>query len=241
MDGGKAYQFDVTFGESTDTDDAEGTITNAVNKLPKKDEILATIPEFIGTIPQTPPAYSAVKVNGERAYNLAREGKEVDLAPRLVTIHRLELVEIVNRQVARFEVECGKGTYIRSLARDMAKKMGSLGHVSALRRVKSGLFDESNTILLEKLEEIVHKDAPSGEVPEALLSVDAVLDDIPVLQLSPSDVKEIRNGQSVKCDDPNVRHEQVAAYDEDKRLIALGHQAGGWFKPKRVFVYPTED
>ncbi len=143
MDSRKVYRFTVRFGIETDTDDAEGQPVATSELRPSREAILDALDAFRGEIQQTPPAYSALKINGERAYDLAREGVVVELAPRTVIVHRLDLVEMPDADHAVFEAECGKGTYVRSIARDLGRVLGSRGHISALRRTCVGTFEEA--------------------------------------------------------------------------------------------------
>src|SRR5438552_4415688 len=162
MDGRKTYRFTVRWGEERDTDDAEGRVVETSSARPTADHIRALLPRFTGTIAQVPPRFSAIKVDGERAYDLAREGETVELAPRPVDIHRLELVETPDPDHTVLEAECGKGTYVRSLARDMGRALGCLGHVSALRRTSVGPFQEDDAVVLDRL-----RQATAPEHPES--------------------------------------------------------------------------
>ena len=152
MDGEKAYQFTVRWGGETETDDTEGEITQQSDKRPTREEIEACLENFRGTIEQVPPRFSAIKLDGNRAYDLARDGEEVELEAREVEIKQLELIEIVDDSTAVFSATCGKGTYVRALARDFGRELGCFGHVIALRRTKVGPFDESTAWSMEQLE-----------------------------------------------------------------------------------------
>jgi tRNA pseudouridine55 synthase len=162
VDSRKTYLFTVRWGEERDTDDAEGRVVQTSESRPDAAAIQALLPRFIGTIEQVPPRYSAIKVDGERAYDLARGGETVELAPRPVTIHRLDLVDMPDSDHAVLAAECGKGTYVRSLARDLGRLLGALGHVSALRRNRVGPFQEADMIPLEQVEALCHR-AAAGE------------------------------------------------------------------------------
>ena len=155
MDGRKIYHFTVRWGEERDTDDAEGRVIATDPARPSLEDIRALLPRFTGTIAQVPPRFSAIKIDGERAYDLAREGEVVELAARPVEIHRLDLVAAPDPDHAVLAAECGKGTYVRALARDMGRLLGCFGHVSALRRIAVGPFAEADAIALEALQEIV--------------------------------------------------------------------------------------
>jgi tRNA pseudouridine55 synthase len=193
MDGEKEYLFSVRWGEKRATDDAEGVVVALSEGRPSEEEMREAIPSFIGEIQQVPPIFSAIKVDGERAYDLARAGEVVELASRIVVVYEFELVAILSSDEASFRVRCGKGTYVRSLARDLAEKLGTYGYVSALRRTKVGPFSLEGAIVLEKLEELSHKDAAKT----ALLALRAALDDIPGLALTASEAQSVRNGQSL--------------------------------------------
>ena len=165
MDGRKTYHFTVRWGEERDTDDAEGRVVAVEALRPSGEEIRALLPRFTGTIAQVPPRYSAVKIEGERAYDLARSGEEVELAERPVDIHRLELVGMPDPDHALLAAECGKGTYVRSLARDMGRVLGCLGHVSALRRTRVGPFAEADALTVDRLQTTAEVPAnPDGQV-----------------------------------------------------------------------------
>ncbi|WP_282604664.1 tRNA pseudouridine(55) synthase TruB [Pelagibius sp. Alg239-R121] len=197
MDGRKTYRFEVCWGEATSTDDREGEVTETSDHRPERAEIEAALADFHGTIAQIPPRFSAIKLQGERAYDLARENREFELAARPVEIERFVLCDsdrdTFNPDLASFEVDCGKGTYVRSLARDLARKLGTVGHVSALRRTSVGPFHENDAISLESLEALGHSPAAL----ELLLPVETALDDIPALALSETEAARLRSGQSV--------------------------------------------
>lgn len=193
MDGDKEYEFTVRWGEARDTDDAEGQVTATSPMRPTAEAIQAALPHYIGTINQLPPRFSAIKVDGERAYDLARAGAEVELKPRPVNIYDLKLIGLDSPDAARFWVACGKGMYVRSLARDLALELGTFGHVTVLRRLKAGPFRLEQAISLEKLTALSH----IGDAHKALLAIRMALDDIPVLQLTASEAQRLRAGQSL--------------------------------------------
>lgn len=210
MDGDKAYEFTIRWGEQRSTDDAEGEVTATSARRPAEDEIRAALPAFVGVIQQTPPAFSAIKLQGERAYDIARAGGTPDLVPRDVAIYELEYLGPAPSQLrgpgeagtaqssrsqdyACFRTACGKGMYVRSLARDLALKLGTCGHVSALRRTRVGGFDLASAVSLEKLEELQKQ----GNAASALLPLQAALGDIPVLNLTAADAQRLRAGQGV--------------------------------------------
>lgn len=171
MDARKLYRFTVTFGEQRATDDAEGEVIATSDKIPGHIEIETILPKFSGQIEQLPPAFSALKIDGKRAYDLARAGEQVELKPRTVTIYMLRFLGL-NSNSANFEAEVSKGTYIRSLGRDMAKAVGSVGYISALHRSQVGSFSDMDAISLDFLEESVHKAAGSGHTPWLLPLLD---------------------------------------------------------------------
>ncbi|MCC7260509.1 MAG: tRNA pseudouridine(55) synthase TruB [Alphaproteobacteria bacterium] len=234
MDGTKGYRFTVRWGAETETDDAEGAVTRTSDKRPTREEMLAILPEFIGDITQMPPAYSALKVDGKRAYALARAGEEVVLAARTVTVHALALVAIADADHATFEVTCGKGTYVRALARDFGQKLSCLGHVSMLRRTQVGQFFEKDAISLDKLEELVHNPG----LFRGLLPVDAVLDDILALDITAAEEQRLRNGQAIGIVGSLPQFSQghrIVRVKREGRMVALGEVAGTVLKPVRVF------
>lgn len=193
MDGSKRYRFWVRWGEARSTDDSQGEVTARSEVRPMPAEIRVTASRMVGRIQQVPPVYSAIHVDGKRAYQRARAGEEVALEPRWVMVHSLELVDQPDPDYAVFEVACGKGTYVRSLARDMARSLGTVGHVSSLRRTAAGPFTESQAISLESLRSMGHSPAAFGH----LLPVEAALDDIPALALTDTEADRLRCGQSV--------------------------------------------
>ncbi|MGB8630821.1 MAG: tRNA pseudouridine(55) synthase TruB, partial [Xanthobacteraceae bacterium] len=197
VDGRKTYRFTVKWGEERDTDDAEGRVVATGDQRPERAAIKALLGRFTGTIEQVPPRYSAVKLGGERAYDLARDGETVELAARQVTIHHLELVEIPDRDHAVFAAECGKGTYVRALARDLGQALGVFGHVCALRRNQVGPFGEADMIPLEQVRSLCHRAAAGeGHFADTLLPIETALDDIPALAVSPADAARLQRGQA---------------------------------------------
>src|SRR5207248_6778492 len=193
MDGRKEYRFTLSFGEARATEDAEGEVTATSDARPTDAEIGAVLGRFMGEIEQMPPVFSALKVGGERSYDLARKGEKPDLKPRRVIIERLEFRGRPDRDHADFVVGCGKGTYIRSLGRDLAEALGTVGHLSALRRTAAGPFREEAAISLSKLEALGHIPALLG----ALAPVATALDDIPALALTEAQADRLRQGQPV--------------------------------------------
>lgn len=192
LNGDKAYDFTVRFGVATETDDAEGGVVATSDVRPSRAEIEAVLPRFTGPIEQRPPAYSALKVDGERAYARARAGETVVLPPRAVTIHALDLLE-ADGETATFSVACSKGTYVRSLARDIAEALGTVGHVVMLRRTKAGPFGLERAISLDKLGEL----AMEQRLIAALLPLTVGLDDIPALTVNPGEAARLKSGQTL--------------------------------------------
>ncbi|MCP1828843.1 tRNA pseudouridine55 synthase [Bradyrhizobium sp. USDA 4532] len=237
MDGRKRYRFTVCWGEERDTDDTEGRPVRTGESRPTADSIRELLPRFTGVIEQIPPQYSAIKVQGERAYDLARDGETVELKPRPVEIHELTLVEHGDNGQSVFEAECGKGTYVRALARDMGRILGCFGHICALRRTLVGPFTERDMIPLEQLEALCNRAASGeGSLADALLPVETALDDIPALAVTRADAARLHRGQAVLLrgrDAPNTSgtvYVTVAG-----RLLALAEIGNGELIPKRVF------
>jgi tRNA pseudouridine55 synthase len=238
QDGLKVYRFTVRWGEQTSTDDAEGTITATSGIRPELAAIEAVLDGFEGEITQIPPAFSAIKIDGERAYDRARAGEHVVMEPRVVTVERIDLVDCPDRDHAVFETLCGKGTYVRALARDIARSLGTYGHVVSLRRLAVGPFGDADMIPLEKLEDMAHNDARDGGLATALRPVETALDDIPALALTEADANRLRSGQSVmlRGRDAPVIHGWAHA-TADGRLVALCEVEAGEIHPRRVFNF----
>ncbi len=236
MDARKTYQFTVNWGESRTTDDLEGTVLQTSETRPDEKGILEQIKHFSGRIMQKPPAYSAVKIGGKRAYDLARSGEDFVIKEREVEINDLRLLS-VERDHATFEMECSKGTYVRSVGRDLAARLGTFGYISMLRRTKVGAFDLSSTISLVKLEELVH----SAPLEEWILNIVTVLDDILALAVTKEQADLLKHGgflpreyltESLPASSPAEL--TVRAMEGDK-LIALCELDSGYIKPVRVF------
>jgi tRNA pseudouridine55 synthase len=241
MAGPKNYRFTVRFGTATATDDVEGEVVGRSDARPSDEEILAVLPRFIGLIDQAPPAYSALKVAGERAYRLARGGTAVALAARPVQVDALALVARPDRDHAELEVSCGKGFYIRALARDLAVALGTVGHVSALRRTRVGPFREDQALALDKLRELGHSPAAF----ERLLPIETVLDDIPALAVTEGEAKRLRQGQTLAALDtgagprwhPGKSHPDdgtIFLAMADGKPVALARIERGCVRPVRV-------
>ncbi len=227
MGNAKEYIFTIAFGEERSTDDCEGSMTATTPIIPGREEILGVLPEFTGRIMQAPPAYSAIKVNGERAYKLARSGENVEMTPREIEIYDLQLLAICNMQHATFSVTCGKGTYVRSLARDIARKCNSLGYISALRRVSVGKFHEKDAISLDKLPELVHN-APLLKV---WVPIELALDDIPAIDLHPDQAQALRHGKTILMNKPDGNY--MALFQG--QILALAEVTAGVLRSKRIF------
>jgi tRNA pseudouridine55 synthase len=237
VDGRKSYFFTVRWGEERDTDDAEGRVVETSENRPDVAAVRGVLPRFTGTIEQVPPRYSAIKIDGERAYDLARDGEIVELAPRAVAIHRLELLETPDPDHAKLAAECGKGTYVRSLARDIGRALGAFGHVSELRRSHVGPFGESDMIPLERLESLCHRAAAGeGNLADMLLPVETALDDIPALAVSPADAARLQRGQAVlmRGRDASILRGMVQVASSGQ-LVAIAEVERGEIIPKRVF------
>ncbi len=236
MDGRKVYRFTACWGEERTTDDLEGEVSATSDRRPSGKEIELMLPRFTGEIMQAPPAFSAIKVDGERAYDLARAGEAVELAERPILIEALRLVDVPDRDHATFEVTCGKGTYIRSLARDMGRALGTAAHVTMLRRVAVGPFTEDHMISLENLTELGHK-APGGDAKTgALLPIETVLDGIPALAIDDEQARRLKLGQAVLLRGANapIAEDAVLVMSGGKPL-GIGTIVQGSLKPKRLF------
>jgi tRNA pseudouridine55 synthase len=244
MDGRKIYQFTVRWGEERDTDDSEGRATATSDSRPAPDDVRALLPRFTGTIEQVPPRFSAIKIDGERAYDLAREGETVELAARPVDIHRLELVESPDADHSVLAAECGKGTYVRAIARDMGRALGCYGHVSALRRTGVGSFQETDAVALVDLQAAAPADgADPGErerdraaLTALLQPVDAGLRSVPSLNVSRADAARLARGQAVllRGRDAPIMQGFIAVSTHGD-LIALAEFEQGELRPRRIF------
>jgi tRNA pseudouridine55 synthase len=190
LDATKTYEFTIKFGEETDTLDAEGETVASSDVRPTREQVEAILPSFTGTLEQLPPAYSALKIDGKPAYARARAGEEVELKPRRITIHDLRLIHF-DTDSATLAATVSKGTYIRSLAHDIARALGSVGHVSYLRRTRSGPFSLDSAISLDFLDEL----AKARDLTRAVLRIEAALDDIPALPVTPDQAQLLRHGQ----------------------------------------------
>jgi tRNA pseudouridine55 synthase len=253
MDSEKVYRFTARWGESRATDDAEGAVTGSSDVRPTREAILAALPKFTGEIMQTPPAYSAIKVQGERAYDLAREGEAPKLEPRTVLIRKAELIAQPDADTAEFELTTGKGAYVRAWVRDLAASLGTLGHVVSLRRLRLGPFLADNAISLEKLEALGHSPAAL----EHLAPIATVLDGIPALAVSGTDAVRLRSGNPIllrvpqyarlageedfggSAEGANIQGLTVYLSTAKGEPVALAHVAKGELRPFRVFNFGT--
>ena len=236
MDGEKTYEFIVRFGELRDTDDLEGEVIETSEKIPTESEIMEVLPKFIGEIKQTPPIYSAIKVNGKRAYNLARKGEEVELKSRLVKVYDLRFLGFVSEKSAKFSVDCGKGFYIRSLSRDLAESLGTVGCVEELKRTKVGDFKIKEAITLAKLNEF----ATLNQLSKAIIPVEKALYKLPTIEIDAEDKQRIIHGKVIKTNNLGdfLIDTKIKLICED-RLVAIAEikeDANGKFiKSVRVF------
>ena len=236
VEGSKVYRFTVRFGIETDTDDAEGKVTASSDRRPSSPEIEATLPRFTGEIIQVPPRFSALKVEGARAYELARDEEQFELEPRPVSIARLTLVAHPDKDHCILETECGKGTYVRALARDLGRALGSHGHVAALRRTRVGPFGEDRAVSVERLEALA---SDRDDLVAALEPVEIALRDIPALTVSAADAARLRRGQPVllRGRDAPILAGTIYAMARGT-LVAVGEVSEGELKPRRIFNLP---
>ncbi len=239
-DADKEYRFILQCGETRDTGDAEGDVIETSTNHPTKDDILSAIPHFLGTITQVPPKYSAIKIDGQRAYDLARKGQQIDMPSREVTISSLELIDQPSESSFLFHTRCSKGTYIRSLAQDIAQHCQSCGYVSKLIRTEVENFSLKTTVSLEKLEKIVHLAPATKEnnyTFEHLLPVETVLDDIPVLPINEFSARSLMNGKAISLPSGNVKilDNQHLAVFFDETLVAIVEKQNDVLQPVRVF------
>lgn len=247
MDAEKTYRFTAEWGTGTDSDDAEGKVITTSDVRPAREAIEAAIPALTGEISQIPPIYSAIKVQGERAYDLAREGETVELQPRIIQIHEARLVEIPDPDHAIFEMHCGKGAYVRAWVRDLARALGTVGHVSQLRRTRIGGFSAENAIALETLKGFMHSPAAF----EHLRPLSTALDGIPALAVTGQDAVRLKSGNPILVRPAQFARLVEEAGDEDDDLqgltvylsaatgepIALAELAEGELRPFRVFNF----
>ena len=241
VDADKAYRFTIAWGRTTATYDREGETLSSSDVRPTLAQVEAVLPRFVGDIQQVPPAYSAIKVDGERAYDLARAGETVELEARHVTIHAARIADAPDADHVTIEIECGKGTYVRALVRDIADALGACGHVSALRRTRVGQFTEQSAVALELLEELGHKARQS----EALLPVETALDDIPALAVTDEDAFRLKQGRSIVLVPRQVEAVKARLKPGSRTVsamaggmvVALCEMRAGRLEPSRVFNF----
>jgi len=239
MDADKTYRFTIAWGRTTTTFDREGETTAVSDVRPTPEAVAAALPAFVGEIEQIPPAYSAIKVDGERAYDLARAGETVELKARPVTIHSARVVGAPDADHVEIEMDCGKGTYVRAVVRDLAEALGACAHVSELRRTRVGGFTEARAIGLENLEDLGHK----ARLSEALLPVETALDDIPALAVTAEDAFRLKQGRPIVLVPRQVEAlkarlapgcRTVSAMSNGT-VVALCEMRAGRLEPARVF------
>jgi tRNA pseudouridine55 synthase len=239
VDSPKTYRFTVAWGAATDTDDSDGEVTDTSDVRPSATAIVAALDRFTGAIWQMPPRYSAKKLKGQRAYDLAREGIEPELEPREVTVHSLSIVDAASADRTTFEAVCGRGTYVRAIARDLGRALGTFGHVVRLRRTRVGGFAEGDMISLARLEEIGHSAGGCEALAAQLYPVETVLDDIPALAVGAGDAARLRSGQPIILRGRDAPVNCGAAYAVCQgSLVALGEVVRGELHPTRVFNLP---
>ena len=234
----KTYHFTVCWGDDRDTNDSDGRVIATSKKRPSEESIMNILENFKGKFEQVPPDYSAIKVNGQRAYKLAREQKPMQLKARTVEVKSIKLLKIPDPDHAEFCVTTGKGFYVRSLARDLGLKLGTFGHIVSLRRSQVGSFYEKDSILLDSLLALEH----SRDKFEALLPVERALDDIPALSLSESSAERLRYGQSISVteeanwlDEKPDKANKLAYVTFNRKLLAVVALQDDYLKPIRIF------
>lgn len=226
----KGYIFDLTFGEQRDSDDREGQVVATNDHVPTEAEIRAVLPQFTGIISQIPPIYSAIHIDGKRAYARARAGEEFTMPARQVEIISLEFLEMLSAKTARLAVHCGSGTYVRALGRDIATALGTLGYLEELQRSHVGRFSLNDAISVDN----ALKTGDFSDITHEVKSIRSVLDDIPAVPVSISDVDKIRNGQPILAPTPSAAGDVFLLLNESKE-IALAKLEDGYFHPIRVF------
>lgn len=227
----KCYRFSVRFGQSTNTDDAEGEVIATSTARPTDTEIQAALPQFLGTIQQVPPQFSAVKIDGQRAYKLAREGGDPKIEARDLYVERLDLVDRPNADQADFEMVCGKGGYVRAIARDLGQMLGCGGHVLSLRRLWSGPFDLSGALTLEEIE----AQAKDPALDANLLPLEIALEALPELPCAAEAVQRLRNGNPGRVETSTADYGDVAWASHRGKAVAVGVYRAGELHPTRVF------
>lgn len=244
MDCDKEYVFTIEWGVSTVSQDKEGETVSRSDRRPSREEIEASLPQFVGDIEQVPPKYSAIKVDGERAYDLARDGEAFEIPSRTVTVYETELVEVSDPDHATFRVVSGKGFYVRSFARDMAAALNVDGHVSKLRRTRVGALDEDSSISLSELEAMAED---KSRLIEQLLPLQTVLDDMPLIEIESDDSAALRQGREIillphqietwKAHASESHGDRITLAMCDDAAVAIGEVRAGRFQPKKVFQF----
>ena len=228
----KAYVFDIRLGQATNTDDAEGEVIATSDLRPGDDDIRAALPALTGDIQQIPPQFSAVKVDGERAYKLARDGEDLALSARPLFVEELSLVDRPDADHARLEMVCGKGGYVRSIARDLGAALGCHAHVTHLRRVWSGPFEAEEGVSMDTIEAL----AKTPEIDALLRRLEDGLDDLPMLTCTPEGAARLRNGNPGMVIASDVDYGELAWAALDGKAVAVGTYRAGELHPSRVFV-----
>ncbi len=227
----KAYAFTVRLGQATNTDDSEGEVIATSDLRPDDDQIKAALGQFVGDIMQVPPQFSAVKIDGERAYKRARDGEEMEIAARPLWVEELLLTDRPDADHVTLEMTCGKGGYVRAIARDLGQALGCLGHVTQLRRIWSGPFDAEDGLTLEQVEAL----ARSPELDTHLLPLETGLTDLPELRCTPESAARLRNGNPGMVIASDVEYGDEAWASLDGRAVAVGIYKAGELHPSRVF------
>ncbi|MEM7472808.1 MAG: tRNA pseudouridine(55) synthase TruB [Pseudomonadota bacterium] len=228
----KSYEFTVRLGQSTNTDDLEGEVVQSSDLRPNDDEITAVLPDFIGDIMQVPPQFSAVKVDGKRAYAIARGGEEMELAARPLFVEELSVVDRPDPDHVRLRMVCGKGGYVRSIARDLGEALGCFGHVTHLRRIWSGPFELEDAVSLDQVEEL----AKQPELDDLLLPLETGLVDLPELPTTAEGAAKMRNGNPGMVLAADLEYGDEGWASLDGRAVAVGTYKAGELHPTRVFV-----
>ncbi|PWE56273.1 tRNA pseudouridine(55) synthase TruB [Metarhizobium album] len=240
MDGRKIYEFTVSWGEERSTDDLEGDVTQSSDRRPTEEAIRALLPNYTGTISQIPPQFSAIKIDGNRAYDLAREGEVVEIPSREVEVFRLTLLACPDADTAHFEVECGKGTYVRALARDFGRDLGCYGHISQLRRTFVAPFAEEVMVplaTLTALEAIEDRDERIAALDAFLIDTGEALSALPHIVISDDQAHRLKMGNPILLRGRDAPVAESEAYATARgKLIAIGEIGEGEFRPKRVFA-----
>jgi len=230
----KAYRFIVRLGQATNTDDTEGEVTDTSDLRPTDDEIKEALVPFVGDIMQVPPKFSAVKIDGERAYKRARDDEDFEIAARPLWVEELVMIDRIDDDHVELEMTCGKGGYVRAIARDLGAALGCFGHVQTLRRIWSGPFDVEDGISMERIEEL----ARTPELDEYLLPMQVGLTELPEVKCTPEGAVRLRNGNAGMVLASNLEYGDEAWASIDGVPVAVGRYKAGELHPSRVFVLP---